>query len=313
VSEPVAGVPDWHPDPSGRHEFRWFDGTAFTDQVSDGGQITTDPGAVAPPVAPAQPPPVWPPAAAPPDSVWAPPSPTVGPATTPWAPPPPAPPPLGAPPAPSRGRAVRTPLLLVAVGMVVVLAAAAYLLLADDGGSAGTGTFEATLDADTPAVAHRVTVAAGAALTVEVDPSGDLDAVVAVVVSDANADELDDLLRDLGGAGARRLDDSGFTVDLAEVDGIDGEAVTVLRTDVGFAGEVEQVLLAVPFELEASIVVLPFDEESNEGDYEITIEAIDLDVDDDADAEDLLEAVADDDSVADDFRDFADELLDELG
>lgn len=33
----------WHPDPSGRHEFRWWDGTKWTDQVSDKGTNSTDP------------------------------------------------------------------------------------------------------------------------------------------------------------------------------------------------------------------------------------------------------------------------------
>ena len=33
----------WHPDPSGRHEFRWWDGTAWTDQVSDAGTVSADP------------------------------------------------------------------------------------------------------------------------------------------------------------------------------------------------------------------------------------------------------------------------------
>jgi hypothetical protein len=38
----------WFADPTGRHELRWFDGTAWTDQVSDGGTVATDPVGVAP-------------------------------------------------------------------------------------------------------------------------------------------------------------------------------------------------------------------------------------------------------------------------
>ena len=34
---------EWLPDPSGRHELRWWDGTALTDHVSDGGETSTDP------------------------------------------------------------------------------------------------------------------------------------------------------------------------------------------------------------------------------------------------------------------------------
>jgi hypothetical protein len=33
----------WHPDPHHRHELRYFDGTTWTDHVSDGGQTTLDP------------------------------------------------------------------------------------------------------------------------------------------------------------------------------------------------------------------------------------------------------------------------------
>lgn len=38
---PAGGA--WHPDPSGRHEHRWWDGSAWTDQVSDGGATSSDP------------------------------------------------------------------------------------------------------------------------------------------------------------------------------------------------------------------------------------------------------------------------------
>ncbi len=33
----------WAPDPSGRHELRWWDGTAWTSHVSDGTSTTVDP------------------------------------------------------------------------------------------------------------------------------------------------------------------------------------------------------------------------------------------------------------------------------
>ncbi len=35
--------PNWYPDPEGRHEYRWYDGTAWTDQVSDHGRLSTAP------------------------------------------------------------------------------------------------------------------------------------------------------------------------------------------------------------------------------------------------------------------------------
>jgi len=33
----------WLPDPGGRHELRYWDGTKFTEHVADGGKISTDP------------------------------------------------------------------------------------------------------------------------------------------------------------------------------------------------------------------------------------------------------------------------------
>jgi uncharacterized protein YxjI len=35
--------PNWYPDPMGRHEYRWFDGNQWTDQVSSNGQQSIDP------------------------------------------------------------------------------------------------------------------------------------------------------------------------------------------------------------------------------------------------------------------------------
>ncbi|MEY2450032.1 MAG: hypothetical protein QOH79_3508 [Acidimicrobiaceae bacterium] len=37
-----AGGAGWHPDPSGRHQLRYWDGQTWTANVSDGGQQTTD-------------------------------------------------------------------------------------------------------------------------------------------------------------------------------------------------------------------------------------------------------------------------------
>ena len=33
----------WHPDPTGRHQLRYWDGSAWTDHVSNGGATSTDP------------------------------------------------------------------------------------------------------------------------------------------------------------------------------------------------------------------------------------------------------------------------------
>ncbi|MEZ5265809.1 MAG: DUF2510 domain-containing protein [Acidimicrobiales bacterium] len=35
--------PGWYPDPAGRHEYRWWDGTTWTDQAASGGRNVVDP------------------------------------------------------------------------------------------------------------------------------------------------------------------------------------------------------------------------------------------------------------------------------
>jgi hypothetical protein len=39
VTNPAA----WHPDPTSAHEYRWWDGTRWTEHVADGGQASIDP------------------------------------------------------------------------------------------------------------------------------------------------------------------------------------------------------------------------------------------------------------------------------
>lgn len=38
-----SSPPNWYPDPQGRHQYRWFDGTNWTDTVSDNGVTGSDP------------------------------------------------------------------------------------------------------------------------------------------------------------------------------------------------------------------------------------------------------------------------------
>ena len=43
MSDSGGHAPNWYPDPMGRHEYRWFDGTTWTDQVSSHGKQSVDP------------------------------------------------------------------------------------------------------------------------------------------------------------------------------------------------------------------------------------------------------------------------------
>lgn len=40
---PTPTPPGWFPDPVGRHEYRWWDGTTWTDQAASGGRSVVDP------------------------------------------------------------------------------------------------------------------------------------------------------------------------------------------------------------------------------------------------------------------------------
>jgi hypothetical protein len=40
---PAGPGPSWQGDPTGRHEYRWWTGSAWADQVSDGGTTGHDP------------------------------------------------------------------------------------------------------------------------------------------------------------------------------------------------------------------------------------------------------------------------------
>jgi|tagenome__1003787_1003787.scaffolds.fasta_scaffold20928395_6 hypothetical protein len=40
---PAGPGPSWQGDPTGRHEYRWWTGNAWADQVSDGGTTGSDP------------------------------------------------------------------------------------------------------------------------------------------------------------------------------------------------------------------------------------------------------------------------------
>ena len=48
MSSTAEHPPGWYPDPMGRHEYRWYDGTTWTDHVASNGTQSHDPVAGAP-------------------------------------------------------------------------------------------------------------------------------------------------------------------------------------------------------------------------------------------------------------------------
>lgn len=197
-------------------------------------------------------------------------------------------------------------MVLGLLGAVLVVAGGLALLLARRGGD-GTGTFDGRVDGDSPLGTHEVSLHAGDALLVTVRPGDDLDAVLGVLVDDDAAESLEDSYDELVDLD-RRSPSDGLA---AGTEDLDGRLDLLLRTDVGFAGEPELLLLAVPEDVDVTVVVGPFEPGTDEDDYEITIEAVALDVEGGADGEELLEAVADDADISAGFRAIAEELLDE--
>ena len=59
-------VSSWEPDPTGRHQYRWWDGEQWTDQVADDGVQTVDPVSSAEANSPLDAPPPVPPSIGPP-------------------------------------------------------------------------------------------------------------------------------------------------------------------------------------------------------------------------------------------------------
>ncbi len=45
---PAQNPPRWAADPTGRHQYRYWDGAAWTDQVSDNGAVSVDPPVASP-------------------------------------------------------------------------------------------------------------------------------------------------------------------------------------------------------------------------------------------------------------------------
>ncbi len=157
----------WYPDPTSRHQNRWFDGNDWTDQVADGQTVGVDPvhgggakaaGAGATQVVPATPAPPTPPPGAP-GSTSGPGGPTPppgAPGATPYATPgaggtPPPGAPLGAYAGPSgsgAGGGKRTGLIIAAVVVVLLVVAGLVVALGggDDGDSASSGDASDEID-----------------------------------------------------------------------------------------------------------------------------------------------------------------------
>lgn len=207
MSDQGGNEASWKPDPHGRHEYRWWDGNAWTDQVSDGGVVSTDPPGDAPTTVDG------PPVA---DTTGA--MPVAGPPSTEA--------PAYVPPADGDGdKKGKVPVgILALIGLIVAALVAGGIILFtggdDGGGGSGTGEFSGSITDEDPFVVRTFDLEAGEGVRAIVEPSGDLDARLSigvdpeVVATQAFGFEgdVDDL-----------LSDAGFFYDDLFSDAIDGD------------------------------------------------------------------------------------------
>lgn len=239
--------PGWYADPQGRHQHRWWDGATWTDQVADDGVTTVDP--------------VDPVDGVPSDD---------GPNRY-----------LSDEAVADTAAARRFPVGVVAGLAVLVAAAAAAIVLVvgalggDDSGSSGDqeatddapaadeGTFSGAVTADEPVVLAPVTLEAGDALRVVVEPDG-LDAVVQLAVEEAAlTDGFEQLLAPGGDPGAvderlqRQVDILETNTGSNDVDGevVDETGPLVVGTDRGGTDDPEGLQFVAPTAGTYTIVV----------------------------------------------------------
>jgi hypothetical protein len=184
----------WQPDPTGRHEYRWWDGASWTDSVADGGVTSTDPlsgpagAAGQEPARQAAPATVI--AGTEPVNVGGA-SPQTG-AGPSWA--------SGGTQLPQYGEQPTTKKkggagkwIVLAIVVVAVLGAVAFFVFGRDsggGGGSGPGTAEYNITKDDQLVTREIKAKKGEVYRIRVEPASGLDTRSAVLVATDDIDNV---------------------------------------------------------------------------------------------------------------------------
>jgi Protein of unknown function (DUF2510) len=229
--------PGWQADPAGRHQFRYWDGSQWTDHVADQGVLSTEPLGPAPPAptAPTQP-------AYPPSYYY-------------------APAPAAAPPA--RRRRSKVPLVIGLLAVVALLAAGTVYVLASRGD--GSGTFARELEDRGSTLSHPIRPPDDSVVLIRVSSDDErFDPVIGVSASP----ELIDHYVDFFGSEASRPAD--------EFPGAIPEGHQLLAVADGFgAGEDEVTFVGIPFGGDFEVLVTGSGDSTGAFDLEITFEEFD--------------------------------------
>jgi hypothetical protein len=286
----------WYPDPSGRHEHRYWDGTAWTADVSDRGVVSRDPIPQAAPV------PAAPPGAGAPYPGGG--APTAG-----------APYPGGAAgwgaPQPAKRSKVPLVSVLAALVAVVVIIGVVVLVGGDDddggggGGSAiGVDTYDGEVTGDDPIVVFDRDIPIGTVYRVSLRPEEGFDAVLGIAVSDPSIEDLSALEGDFTDFNSEFISDDGDPDDAPD----DLADLTfVARTDLGGSGENERTLDFAYVGGRYTFAVRGSD--GDEGRFELVVEVTEAPAgrytSDDFDDEDFFSDLFSDD----DFNDFVSDFV----
>jgi hypothetical protein len=280
----------WQPDPTRRHEYRWWDGQQWTEHVSDGGQTSVDP-------------------------ISAPPAPVVPPAPAPLhfaAPLPPAGGPVTTPKTRGKGLIVG---VAIAAALLVAGAVAVVLLAGGDDGGSTYGVTEDTLVDDESFVTRSFQLDEGEAIRIRVEPEGDLDTNPGVVVNESTAEAIADVLGEefedefTDASSTGEMMDELFTDSdvFSDSDAADEfEDMFVYQTfDYGVEGEPDSDWVLAPVSGTYQLVVTAYD---GDGEFRVIVEKYDdvVAIDDDLFSDDgpLSEDFFTDDDFYSDSRSY---------
>jgi actin-like ATPase involved in cell morphogenesis len=228
----------WQADPAGRHEYRYWNGSEWTDDVSDGGTTSTDPMPAADPAASAAP------------------SPTAA----------------GAPflstPAAHRSR---VPIVVATVVVVALLAG--FLVLkggGGGGGASGLGTVTGRVDANGVFV-HHVNVPKDSVLLVKAIPGPKLDPVLSLA---ADAQTIETYRNDFGtglfGGGPADLE-TQTVFSGVDASAVKGDIFFIDNANFALPGVSEQTVVPAPNAVSVDIVVSGADGSSDDVTLQVAV------------------------------------------